>query len=245
MTVDRVSIVTGAAGGIGTAICRRLAERGDAVVGVDVVPADDAERAVRAAGAEWEGVDLDLGDADAIAALGPAIERRFGRCDVLVNNAAVEDPLSWDELSVEQWRRIVQVNLDAPFLLSKAVIPSMRRAGGGRIVNVASGSVMNPMPQFVAYRASKMGLIGFTRALATEVGVDGITVNAVSPGVTRTRMTEQSLPPGAIEAAAVGRPIPRIGEPDDIVGAVAFLTGPEAAFVTGQTLLVNGGACFL
>lgn len=244
-TSARVSVVTGAAGGIGTALCVRLAERGDTVVGIDVVDPASTGVQVRAAGARWSGLVVDLTDETAIAAAAAQVQSSFGRCDVLVNNAAIEDPVSFDDLTVERWRHVVRTDLDAPFLLAKAFVPMMRAGGSGRIVNVATGSVMNPMPQFVAYRAAKMGLIGLTRALATELGRDGITVNAVSPGMTRTRMTEESLPDGALEAAAEARPIPRVALPEDIVGAIAFLSGDDAAFITGQTLLVNGGTCFL
>jgi 3-oxoacyl-[acyl-carrier protein] reductase len=241
----RVAVVTGASRGIGQAICRGLAERGAAVVGVDVLESTETGTIVEAAGAQWLGVTADLAAPDAAARLAEEIDAGFGRCDILVNNAAIDDAISWDELDPERWRAVMAVNLDAPFLLCRALIPLMRRGRWGRIVNVASGSVLNPMPRFVAYRASKMGLIGFSRALATEVGDDGITVNIVSPGVTESPMAQESLPRAVLDQAVRQRSIHRPGTADDVIGPVLFLTSDDSEWITGQTLLANGGATFV
>jgi 3-oxoacyl-[acyl-carrier protein] reductase len=241
----RVAVVTGAARGIGQAMCRGLAERGASVVGVDVLEAEETGRIVEQAGARWLGVTADLTAPDSASRLADEVDSAFGRCDILVNNAAIDDAISWDELDTERWRAVMAVNLDAPFHLCRALIPHMRRNHWGRIVNVASGSVLNPMPRFVAYRASKLGLIGFSRALATEVGDDGITVNVVSPGVTVSPMAQKSLPQDVLEQAARQRAIHRHGTAEDVVGPVLFLTSDDSAWVTGQTLLANGGATFV
>jgi NAD(P)-dependent dehydrogenase (short-subunit alcohol dehydrogenase family) len=237
--------VTGAASGIGRAICARFAATGGAIVGVDVADLDGTGREVERCAADWLGLRVDITDEAQVEALGTRVRERFGRCDVLVNNAAIDDPVHWEDLDPERWRRVLAVNLDAPFALCRALVPLMRARGWGRIVNIASGSVMNPMSRFVAYRASKMGLIGFTRALATELGDDGITVNVVSPGVTRTPMVDASLSAGALEAAAQARAIKRVAEPEDVADVVAMLAGEDARFVTGQTVLANGGAGLL
>ena len=168
----------------------------------------------------------------------------WGRVDILVNNAAIDDPVGLDDVTLEQWRRIMRVNLEGPFHLATLVIPSMRDHAYGRIINISSGSVVNPMVGFVAYRASKMGLIGMTRALATELGRDGITANVVSPGVTETAMALTNLTPEFRAKALEKQGVKRIGQPSDLAGMIAYVASPEAEFVTGQNLMVNGGAAF-
>lgn len=244
-TSVRVAVVTGAARGIGQRTCVRLAERGHAVVGVDVVDTAETGRLVADAGARWLAVQADLASGECGRITADRVEAEFGRCDILINNGAIDDAVSWDELTIDLWKRVLAINLDAPFHMCRALVPLMRRGGWGRIVNVASGSVLSPRPQFVAYRASKMGLIGFTRALATEIGDDGITVNAISPGVTHTAMALASLSEEGVAAAARNRAIHRVGEPNDVVGAILFLSSDDCAWVTGQTLLANGGAAFV
>lgn len=241
----RVAVVTGAARGIGQRTCVRLAERGHAVVGVDIVDAGETGRLVSATGARWLAVQADLASEECGRITAERVEAEYGRCDILVNNGAIDDAVSWAELTTDLWRRVLAINLEAPFHMCRAIVPLMRRDGWGRIVNVASGSVLSSRPQFVAYRASKMGLIGFTRALATEIGDDGITVNAISPGVTLTAMAVASLSRDGVVDAARHRAIHRVGEPDDVVGAILFLSSDDCAWVTGQTLLANGGAAFV
>jgi NAD(P)-dependent dehydrogenase (short-subunit alcohol dehydrogenase family) len=241
----RVAVVTGAARGIGRALCIAFAERGADVVGVDLADTSETGELVSAAGGKWLGRSLDVADADAIAVLAREVDETFGHADILVNNAAIDDGIHWDDLDFERWHAILRVDLDGPFLFCKAFVPGMRARGWGRIVNIASGVVMNPMQRFVAYRAAKMGLIGFTRALATELGNDGITVNVVSPGVTRTAMAAESLGEAAFETAARARAIQRVAVPEDIAGAVLFASSEDCGFVTGQTFMANGGAYFL
>lgn len=241
----RVAVVTGAARGIGQALCVGLAESGADVVGIDLEDLAETGTAVEAAGARWLGAQIDITDPDAVAQLAAKVQEELGGAQILVNNAAIDDPISWDELDLERWRRVLTVDLEGPFLTCKAFVPQMRAAGWGRIVNIASGSVMRAMPQFVAYRAAKTGLIGFTRALACELGPEGITVNVASPGITLTQMALGSIDPAVIETEASRRAIPRVGEPEDMVGTVLFLTADASAFVTGQTLLPNGGAAFV
>ena len=241
----RTAVVTGAARGIGQQLCRSLAERGADIVGVDLGSLAETEPLVLECGGRWLGINLDVADADGVASAAERVGALFGRADILINNAAVDDAVHWDELDLHQWRSVLRVDLEAPFLLCKAFVPGMRAQHWGRIVNIASGIVLNPMQKFVAYRAAKMGLIGFSRALAAELGNDGITVNVVSPGVTRTPMAAESLGEAAFEAAARSRAIQRVAVPEDIAGAVLFATSEDCAFVTGQTLMANGGACFV
>jgi NAD(P)-dependent dehydrogenase (short-subunit alcohol dehydrogenase family) len=240
----RVAVVTGAGRGIGQELCRALASRGAAVAGIDVSDLAETGALIEASGARWLGITADVTDLAAIDRARAAVDD-FGGADILVNNAAIDDAIHFDELDLERWRRVIQVDLEAPFLLCKAFVPGMRSRGWGRIVNIATGVVMNPMQRFVAYRAAKMGVIGLSRALATELGNDGITVNVVSPGVTRTTMAADSLGDAAFERAAQARAIQRVAVPADIAGAVLFASSEDCAFVTGQTFMANGGAYFL
>jgi len=241
----RVAVVTGASRGIGQAICRRLAERGATVVGVDILEMSETASVVQASAGRWIGIEADLATSECGELVASELERADVRCDILVNNAGINDAGGWDDLDIETWQRVLGVNLEAPFRLCKSLVPHMRARGWGRIVNVASGSVLRAMPSSIAYRASKMGLIGLTRALAAELGSQGITVNAMSPGVTITDMATQTHTIEFLEAAAQTRPIPRAGVPDDVVGVVLFLTSDDAAWVTGQTILANGGSAFV
>jgi NAD(P)-dependent dehydrogenase (short-subunit alcohol dehydrogenase family) len=242
---DRVAVVTGAAQGMGQSICRGLAENGAAVVGVDLGDTSATQALVESAGGRWLGLRTDVSDPADVEELAGTVAGELGGCDILVNNAATYDAVSWDELDLELWRRVLSVDLEGPFLTCKAFVPMMQSKGWGRIVNFSSGSVLRPMPQFVAYRAAKLGLVGFTRALAFELGKEGITANVVSPGMTRTIGATQELGEDVLAAEAARRAIPRVGEPEDIVGTILYLTSDAATMVTGQTLMVNGGAAFV
>jgi NAD(P)-dependent dehydrogenase (short-subunit alcohol dehydrogenase family) len=224
-------------------VCVDLAQRGAIVVAADIRELDETRD--RLDGAPHQFVSLDVTSRDETAALADRVESELGRCDVLVNNAARLESVSFDDLDLELWRAVMAVNLDGPMLMCKALVPLMRRGGWGRIVNVSSGSVMQPMPGSIAYRASKMGLIGLTRALSAELGEDGITINAICPSITDTPMATAGLRPEHI-AAMVGRQaVKRIARADDISAAVALLVSPEARWITGQTVLVNSGGSFL
>jgi NAD(P)-dependent dehydrogenase (short-subunit alcohol dehydrogenase family) len=240
----RVAVVTGSAQGIGQAIAVALAEAGSAVVGVDLSDQEETASRVAATGAAWSAHRVDITDEQAASRLAREVVDAHGRLDILVNNAGIDDAIGFDDLDLERWRQVIRVNLEGPFLLTKALLPLMRENGYGRIINIASGSVVNPMAGFVAYRASKMGIIGMTRALSTELGRDGVTANAVSPGVIITPMSAASLTPEFLDATVAKQGVKRPGHPSDIAAAVVFLAGPESSFVTGQTLMVNGGAAF-
>ena len=167
---------------------------------------------------------------------------RVGRVDVLVNNAAHLVTRSFEELDLATWRQIQAVGVDAPFALCKALVPGMAERGFGRVINIVSNTIWEPPGiGVVGYVTSKGGLLGFTRALARELGDRGITVNAVAPGLTRTPATEAGVSSGHFEAVLDGQAIKRVLEPADIAGAVAFLASDDAAMITGQALRVDGG----
>jgi NAD(P)-dependent dehydrogenase (short-subunit alcohol dehydrogenase family) len=246
----KVAIVTGGASGIGRAMVERLARDGAAVVIGDLAKADAAAAALTAEGHRAAGVRADVTSEKDIAALVGAAVEQFGGLDILVNNAALFStlkPAPFERLSAEEWQRVMAVNTLGPFLAARAAVPLMAARGGGRIVNVASNTVLKGAPGLLHYVASKGAVIAFTRALAREVGPKGITVNAIAPGFTLSDGVTAN--PAYVEtfriAANAARAIRRDQHPDDLVGAVSFLASDDAAFVTGQTLVVDGGNVFV
>lgn len=245
---DKVAVITGGANGIGQAFARRLAEDGAHVAIADVAPADQTVKLVAQAGRDALACNCDVSSLDSVAAMAKAVETRFGRCDILINCAGIFPQQDFETMTFAEWRRILSINLDSVFLCSSAFVPGMKRRGWGRIVNMASSTLGSVITGFVHYVSSKGGIVGFTRALATELGPYGITVNAISPGLTRTPGTVARKPrPGLAsmeeEFAQVAsvQAIRRPEVPDDLVGAMSFLTSDDAAFITGQTLNVDGG----
>lgn len=236
---DRVAIVTGAAQGIGRAIAEKLDAEGATVVVAD----RNADGASRAAGALERGraIEVDVAEPESVKAMVAEVLAEHGRVDALVNNAAIVPFVAWDDVDLEHWRRIIDTNLTGVYLCSRAVWEPMRDAGYGRIANIASNTVMAGTPNMAAYVAAKGGVWGFTRALATEVGAQGITVNAVAPGLTASEGVLASPHGEAFDFVQSLQAIPRRGEPADIAPTVAFLCSEEAAWVTGQMIVVDGG----
>jgi NAD(P)-dependent dehydrogenase (short-subunit alcohol dehydrogenase family) len=200
---------------------------------------------VEATGAGWLGVQADVSSPEDVSRAAGEVLARFGRCDILVNNAGIFPTCAFDDLSFEAWRKVLSVNLDSQFLMSKAFVPSMKEGGWGRIVNFTSGSVQLATENTAAYKASKMGIIGLTRAMSADLGKFGITVNAASPSLTRTPgILESGSAAQKLEAISNLQAIKRISEPTDVVGLVLFLTGEDSHFVTGQTILADGGLSY-
>ena len=245
---DKVAVITGGANGIGQAFAKRLAEDGAHVAVADIAPGDATVRLVEQAGRDALAVTCDVSSPDEVAAMAKEVERRFGRCDILINCAGIFPQQDFAAMGYADWRRLLSINLDSVFLCSSAFVPGMKQRQWGRIVSMASSTLGSVVTGFVHYVTSKGGIVGFTRALASELGPHGITVNAISPGLTRTPGTVARKPrPGLASmdeefaSVATFQAIRRPEVPDDLVGVMSFLTSDDAAFMTGQTLNVDGG----
>jgi 3-oxoacyl-[acyl-carrier protein] reductase len=239
----RVAVVTGGAAGIGQAYALRLAQDGHAVAIGDLGPADNTVTLIREAGGEVFSAHLDVSDAESVARFAAAVTDRLGVADILVHNAGIYPVLPFEAMDWPTWRRVMNVNLDSVFHLTKSFLPGMKQTGWGRIVVVASTAFHTGPAGLVAYTASKGGVIGFARSLAAEVGEYGITVNAIAPGIVRTpgTLSGPQLEMGLFEATLTAQAVKRVGVPEDLMGVVSFLTSEAAGFMTGQTLAIDGG----
>jgi NAD(P)-dependent dehydrogenase (short-subunit alcohol dehydrogenase family) len=242
----KVAVVTGAAMGIGEAIAERLAESGAHVAVVDVDSRGKlvAER-LSAAGPEAEFYSCDLADAAAVEGVIDAVIARWGRLDILVNNAAITLPKGFERTSVEEWDAVQAVNLRALFVSLRAAAPELRRRHGS-VVNVASFHAHATIENFAAYAASKSGVLGLTRSAALDLGPDQVRVNTVCPGIIETAMWQAWLdsvddPERVVGEVTKLQPLGRIGTPREVANAVAFLVSDEASYITGTTLYVDGG----
>jgi pyridoxal 4-dehydrogenase len=235
---NRVAVVTGAGQGIGKAIAEKLSQEGAKVVVADL----NAETAKTTA-AEIGGLahTVDVSSEEQASRLVSTTLEHYGKIDVLVNDAAIVPFVLWDDLDFAEWRRIMSVNLDGVFLTCRAVYPHMKEAGYGRIVNIASNVILAGTPNLAHYVAAKGGVFGFTRALATELGRYGITVNSVAPGLTASEGVLASPHADAFDFVISLQAIPRRGIPADIAPVVAFLASEEAGWVTGAMIAADGG----
>jgi NAD(P)-dependent dehydrogenase (short-subunit alcohol dehydrogenase family) len=246
----KVAIVTGGATGIGKAIALRLAQDGASVVIADLQKYDRAAAEIaKATASRTLGLQIDVSsEADANLMAGEAM-KAFGRLDILVNNAAIFSSLElrrFEEIPLEEFRRVMEVNILGVWLCCRACAPHMRRGGYGRIVNLASGAPLKGVPLFLHYISSKGAVIAKTRGLARELGKDGVTVNALAPGFTLSENVAQH--PAHVrqgEITKMTRAIQRDEKPEDLVGTVSFLASEDAAFLTGQTIVVDGGSAML
>ncbi len=244
-----VALVTGGGHGIGAAYCEGLARHGASVVVADLDhdAAADVAGKLQASGAAACAVRADVSDPDSVLEMAQTARSRFGFADILVNNAAIfaTIPLSrgdHDTVPVEEWDRVMAVNVKGVWLASKAVIPQMRERGYGKIINISSGTALKGARGRIHYVASKAAVLGLTRTLASEVGADNICVNAVAPGSTLSEDNPSEDTIARRASAAGSRPLRRVQMPADLVGAVVFFASPASDFITGQTLVVDGGS---
>jgi NAD(P)-dependent dehydrogenase (short-subunit alcohol dehydrogenase family) len=245
---DRVVIVTGAARGIGKAYSKGIAAEGGKVVVSDILDGEQTVEEIRKAGGEAMYVHVDVADEKSVDGLAQAANSRYGRIDGLVNNAAIFANLryaSFDKITVKEWDAVMSVNVKGVWLASKAVYPVMKGQGSGKIINIASGVPFKGNPVFAHYTVSKGAVITLTRVLARSMGKDGICVNAVAPGLTRSESLAEArgeLMDQDEEGQIKSRSIPRGELPEDLVGAIVFFLSEAANFISGQTLLVDGGS---
>jgi 3-oxoacyl-[acyl-carrier protein] reductase len=242
-----VAIVTGAAKGLGRRYAEALAAEGYAVVAADVQPVEAAVDAIEQAGGTALAIEADVSDESSTLAMAAAALDRFGRVDVLVNNAAIFTSIvkkPYDELTVTEWDEMFAVNVRGTWLCTRAVAPAMKERRYGKIVNVSSMTVPSGIPLFAHYVASKGAIVALTRALARELGAWGICVNAISPDYVPHDPGYDAQQPGMAGALAAQRCFKRDMSADDLVGTLLYLAGPGSDFVTGQDVWVNGGRLF-
>jgi NAD(P)-dependent dehydrogenase (short-subunit alcohol dehydrogenase family) len=240
----RVVLVTGAAQGIGAVYARRLVAEGAQVVIADI---DEHRAASTASDIGGLAVQVDVSNPESVARMVDVSVEQFGRIDVLINNAAVFGKLEYqpiEDISVEVFDRVMAVNVRGVFLCCQAVVPLMKRIGYGKIINIASGTLLSGVPNFVHYVASKGAVFAMTRTLSRELGPFGITVNTLAPGLTLSENVRLHHPPDQIERSRNSRALARDETPEDLEGALVFLASTDSDFMTGQMMVVNGGAQF-
>jgi NAD(P)-dependent dehydrogenase (short-subunit alcohol dehydrogenase family) len=233
-----VTVVTGAASGIGAACVRAARERGSSVVAVDRAPVEAAEGVTP--------VQLDVGDAEAVAALGDQVRAVYGRCDVLICSAGIAPVGNATDCTVDEWDAAFAVNARGTWLCCRALLDLLAEGDGGAIVTIASGAGLRPHGDLAAYSASKAAVIALTRSMALAYGPRGVRVNCVAPGVIDTPLNdavvaERGGGPAALEALVAGTALRRVGRPEDVAATVAFLAGADAALITGSTVVADGG----
>jgi NAD(P)-dependent dehydrogenase (short-subunit alcohol dehydrogenase family) len=240
----RVVLISGAGGGLGRAFSLAFADAGAKVVAADI---DAAAAGETASLVDGHALGVDVSDSGSVSSMAGEVTKRFGGLDVLVNNAALYAGLRrapFHEIEEAEWDRTLSVNLKGPWLVSKLCLPAMRGREGAAIVNVASATVFSGSPEWAHYVSSKGGLIALTRVMARELGDLGIRVNAIAPGFTLTEASREIIPDAETYGVARGS-IKRSAQPDDIVGSALFLASSASGFITGQTLVVDGGRQFL
>ncbi|MBI2088485.1 MAG: SDR family oxidoreductase [Deltaproteobacteria bacterium] len=240
----RVAIITGSGQGIGKAIALGMAREGAAVVIAEIGEANglQVKSDVEGLGGKASAIPTDVSREDSVNAMVEQSIKEFGRVDILVNNAGIYPVSPIEEMAEELWDRVIGTNLTGTFLCSKAVVPAFLKQRAGRIINIASGRALQGAVEGAHYAASKAGIIGFTKALALEVAPYGVTVNAICPGVTDTAQPRGHRTEEELYAMAAKIPLGRIGQTEDLVGPAIFLASDAARFVTGQMVIVNGGA---
>lgn len=243
----KVAIVTGGAAGIGREIAAELARQGATLFIADISDGSGAVAEIAGFGGSATAHRVDIGDESAIMAFARHVAATAAPVDILVNNAGLFTTLTrgpFDQLDVQEWRRVLDVNVTGPFLMTRALLPMLKQSAAGRVINITSATVFSAPPTMLHYVTSKGALTAMTRSMARELGAFGITVNAIAPGFTLSDgvISNQSENfAGQAERARTGRAISRDQMPSDIVGAVAFLAADNSGFITGQTIVVDGG----
>jgi NAD(P)-dependent dehydrogenase (short-subunit alcohol dehydrogenase family) len=243
----RVAIITGGGQGLGRAFAKHFAKAG-AIPVIAELNADNAATVaaeIEQAGGRALAVQTDVADQDSVHRLAQRVVEQFGRIDVLLNNAGIFSTLKmrrFEDIPLDEWERVLKVNISGVFHGCRAVSPFMREAGWGRIINMGSAAVTMGRPNYLHYTTSKASLIGMTRSMARELGPHGITVNTILPGATYTEIARETVTPEQKERITASQCIPRPETPDDLVGTALFLASDAAAFLTGQALTVDGGA---
>ncbi|WP_456377507.1 3-oxoacyl-ACP reductase FabG [Thiolapillus sp.] len=242
MPENTVALVTGASRGIGRAIATRLGAQGITVIGTATTDAgaEAISTCFREAGINGEGMKLDVSDSDSVNSVVASVAEKYAPITILVNNAGITRDNLLLRMSPEEWDAVINTNLSSLYRVCKACIRGMMKARAGRIVNISSVVGSSGNAGQTNYSATKAGMLGFTKSLAQEIGSRGITVNAVSPGFIDTDMTKE-LPEAQRKALLAAIPLGRLGSPEEIAAAVAFLVSEDAAYITGTTLHVNGG----
>lgn len=242
----KTAIVTGGAQGIGAAYAKALAEEGAAVTVADVLDTGDVVATITSAGGKALGVHADVTDNNSVAAMVAQTVSEFGGVDILVNNAALFADLAlkpFMDIPDDEWDKVMDVNIGGLFKCTRAVVPEMRKRNGGKIINISSGTVFMGAAMMLHYVTSKAAVMGFTRSLARELGDDNICVNALAPGFTLSEgvLANESYAPAVQDMIAAMRCFKRGQEPEDLTGSLIFLASRDSDFMTGQTMLIDGG----
>lgn len=242
----KVAVVTGAAQGIGRTYAEALAAEGAKVVVTDIQDTDEAVDAIKAAGGEAVGLQTDVTSDESLSAMVEEAETAFGPIEVLINNASIFAALTlkpFTQISNEEWDAVMRVNVRGPFQATKAVLPSMKKNGRGKIINISSGTVLRGAPMFPHYVSSKGAILAQTRAISRELAEDNIHMNTIIVGLTESKGVKEHEQLGAITAPTLAmRAIKREMLPEDLIGAMLFLATEDSDFITGQSINVDGGA---
>ncbi len=245
--IGKLAVVTGGGSGIGREIAVNLARQGVTVAIADISDASGAVAEIAALGGDATAHRVDLGDEAAITDFAQHLATMTDHLDILVNNAGLFTTITrgpFDQLDVQEWRRVMDVNVTGPFLITRALLPMLKQSAAGRVINITSATVFSAPPTMLHYVTSKGALTAMTRSMARELGAFGITVNAIAPGFTMSDgvlANQAEKFSGQADRARAGRAIARDQMPSDIVGAVAFLGSDTSGFITGQTIVIDGG----
>lgn len=242
----KVAIVTGSSQGIGKSYVKCLIEEGAKVVVADInrEKGEVVEQQFKQSGFDVQFIQVDVKNPESVKRLVDITVQTYGKIDILINNASIFSTIKtkpFEQLSLDEWNKVIGVNLTGTFLCCQAVVPIMRNQNSGRIINISSGTVLYGRPYYIHYVSSKAGVAGFTRALAREVGSSNITVNTLTPGPIATEIERDSAPPGMLQSKVMQQCIQRQGTPEDLTGTIVFLCSDDSSFITGQMIVVDGG----